>query len=158
MEMAKFRAWDNTINKMLYDGDTPNWDWGGKPIKNLRVTNIGLIFDVEKSNQNYIDVCIEDKKRTFYEAWDYTCISNLDLILMQSTGLKDKNGVEIFEGDIVKRSLPNVPLIVGKRKDKKSYGLSRDNIKFDFIWFNDDYKVIGNIHQHPELLQKDSTQ
>lgn len=95
---------------------------------------------------------------------DYSNI-NLDAsecILMQSTGLKDKNGVEIFEGDIV--SVRNHPF----QKTESSVGIEIDGDykvswnEYDLTWCAGNLllarikpyvTVIGNIHENPELLE-----
>ena len=85
-----------------------------------------------------------------------------DMILMQYTGLKDKNGKEIYEGDIV-----HIP------DDYEEYGFaSGENYSIDFkdgrfrlkpkykpnaigydLEFTEELEVIGNIYENPELLE-----
>ncbi len=97
------------------------------------------------------------------------CFDFKDVILMKSTGLKDKDGQEIFEGDIVKRDGVKRPEIVrfGEWIDVDSLGYKEQYIGFYFEsehegqeWlhsvqpqFNHLYKVIGNIYENPELLE-----
>jgi uncharacterized phage protein (TIGR01671 family) len=75
-------------------------------------------------------------------------IKGRNLELMQFTGLKDKNGKEIYEGDIVleKEYLYDVSFgkIFDPDRDEYTYGY------FDYT----DGEVIGNIHENPELLKE----
>jgi uncharacterized phage protein (TIGR01671 family) len=96
-------------------------------------------------------------------------IVNNDIHLMQSTNLHDKNGKEIFEGDIVKRDGIKRPEVVRFREwiDVDSLGYKEQYIGFYFEsehegqeWlhsvepqFNHLYKIIGNIYENPELLE-----
>lgn len=90
--------------------------------------------------------------------------------IMQSTGLKDKNGVEIFEGDVVKvtqyfegMALGGLIHLVGKSKYNNNLMLIRQSkqrflpevsLSFDQ---SEDYEVIGSIYEDPELLEMEDT-
>lgn len=81
-----------------------------------------------------------------------------DVILMQFTGRKDKNGFDIYEGDIVKINWADYRY--GEVVCKVEW--NNENACFDFgagavsevAW---SHEVIGNIHQHPELLNNKTT-
>lgn len=93
----------------------------------------------------------------------YRCERDFDEIeLMQFTGLKDKNGKEIYEGDIVKFSDCDDDVYVTPVVWDKScacFGLSFSGkypISFDYLeeFYTElkDIEVVGNIYENPELL------
>ena len=73
----------------------------------------------------------------------------------QYTGLKDKNGKEIFEGDIVclgdsKRRIG----VILRSEIEPAFILKVDDTDYDLYYRNQHrYEVIGNIHDNPELLK-----
>lgn len=82
-----------------------------------------------------------------FRAWPFR---TGDAILMQSTGLRDKNGKLIYENDIVLNKTNNKKMLVE---------WFRFAYRFDRVWHmcelnSDDIKIIGNIYENPELLER----
>ena len=88
---------------------------------------------------------------------------NTCYVIMQYTGLLDKNGVEIYEGDIVRTSTGYNYEIEwgGAFVDIKGLGHDEDWTEIPCSWSFDGKpadcyfcEVIGNIYENPELLEK----
>ncbi|OAX75207.1 hypothetical protein A0U96_02095 [Lactiplantibacillus plantarum] len=121
--MIKFRAWDRILNeyRILGVNDDSN--------------NLGLGFEVSGG--------IGSNVTTMYHS--------VGDVVEQFTGLKDVNGNEIYEGDILEnrkyRSI--VKFANGKFLADVVGTISR----FDLIGETHGSKVIGNVHENPELLE-----
>lgn len=76
--------------------------------------------------------------------------------LMQSTGLRDKNGKEIFEGDILFGHAGEDFWEVVEFDTEEGKWIRRDiwyNSKLDLSENNEFMEIIGNIYENPELLE-----
>ena len=65
-------------------------------------------------------------------------------ILMQYTGLKDKNGKEIYESDLLERRNGEIEEVVF---DSGSFCIKHKNGSYDFIAENNHFKIVGNIYE-----------
>ena len=100
---------------------------------------------------------------SFYEgAWFNNCQDGEDdlteqtfkLKLMQYTGLKDRNGKEIYEGDIVKCPVSGINIVLWD--DDAAGWVFDDLLNEDDFYTTIDYwetEIIGNIYENPELLE-----
>lgn len=130
MREIKFRAWDKEFAEMN------------------RVTSINFIDEFNK-NKGYEGV-------VYLEGYiDAIPLSEIEL--MQYTGLKDKNGKEIFEGDILLYLRKSKRIVSYKNgafiryyENYNEYLLYDSFIEDGYLT---DYEVIGNIYENPELLE-----
>lgn len=73
---------------------------------------------------------------------------NKDCVVMQFTGLKDKNGTEIYEGDICRQNFLGDDE-QGEITISPTQGV---NVGYKPIWLHN-VEVIGNIYSNPELIK-----
>ncbi|MBT9656769.1 YopX family protein [Lactiplantibacillus plantarum] len=133
--MIKFRAW-NGYRKIMADyvSAIQNGDTQGTP--------------------SSVNVIVDGKNET----WD---IKNDDVELLKFTGLKDVNGKEIYEGDIVHVVTGDGYRRTGKvifEQEQGCYMVDNGWDKYPFNRFGyerDTLEVLGEVHENPELLEED---
>lgn len=124
----------------------PRYRAWNKNTKEMYETDDIVSIDIEKK-QIYV-------KTLFFDQLNHYDFD--DVVLMQSTGFRDKNGKEIFEGDVVKLakdvySEPTYYEIVrhrggAYRLESKRYGCE--------LWLrHTDCEIAGNIYENPELIE-----
>ncbi len=167
MREIKFRAWDKRL-RIMSDVNVIEWN---KIKPDIPIYVRGRITN--KISKHLLERGEYQEWQTGGETETREAINTEDMILMQYTGLKDKNGKEIYEGDILKCTSPMVKILSGKKTGKISVTI------YSIIWLpnqarfatknpkrdreepfalsqnriSDYYEVIGNIFENPELLE-----
>ena len=97
--------------------------------------------------------------RVYYEAYGLRSYWNKNVVLMQSTGVYDKHGIEIFKGDIVKIIYDGKLFIgvvvydLGEADFKATNNHEDYGNNFQYLTVGESIEVIGNIHENHELLE-----
>ncbi len=108
--------------------------------------------DIEKSNGQYV------RTERYYQIQDKEYNSQFvnETTVGQYTGLKDKNGKKIFEGDIVSLGDKKILYIV-EWIDNGFQGRQNGNSStVGLTYWNSDIEVIGNIYDNSKLLEVES--
>lgn len=127
----------------------PRYRAWNKNTKEMYETDDIVSIDIEKK-QIYV-------KTLFFDQLNHYDFD--DVVLMQSTGFRDKNGKEIFEGDVVKlaKNVYSEPTYYevtrhrggAYRLESKQYGCE--------LWLRHaDCEIAGNIYENPELAEVSS--
>ena len=134
MDLLRFRVWVKIGKRMVFSEDILDIDYENKEIVTQQV---------------YFENGLPDDR-------DIYCYDFDEIELMQSTDMVDRDGKEIFEGDIVKMakdvySEPTYYEVVrhyggAYRLESKQHGCE--------LWLrHTDCEVVGNIYENPELLE-----
>ena len=132
--IPKFRG------RSTVEDDKGKWVYGHLLIDDNRALIINGIIE---ANDEYVSL----------EEW---CDIDMKTI-GQSTGLKDKNGTEIFEGDALKNNdYPNQTFICKHSRLQASFQVeSLKGLLTLSLWKDEerDWQVLGNIYENPELVE-----
>lgn len=132
MREIKFRAWDGE--------------------------RMGVVTSIHSGGNPMVQVVTDWQDGKGYH-WRVRMWPVSDIKLMQFTGLHDKNGVEIYEGDMVKfidtydnTMNEGLPMIGFVDFDNASF-LIRSEVVSHYRWTDYEVEVLGNIHENPDLLE-----
>ena len=137
MREIEFRAWNG--KEMVYD---------------FAVINGKVFVEENPKTSNCINIDIDGKKGSFYDDW--ATYNHKEWELMQYTGLKDKNGVKIFDGDILSTDCDDNSFFyviffegsycLGYKGNTQGRSPISENRAHGLV-------VVGNIYENSELME-----
>ena len=149
MRELKFRVWNKAAKSWLND-DAGTHCWSEYCLNIFT----GEVVEIVTSDNKFFSRVNEPN---FY--FDKTIpVKESPYVVQQYTGLKDKNGVEIYEGDIL-IFRPAYKESLGAKFGNAIFSVSFEDASFRFgdqsadQWGANYYEVIGNIMENPELLK-----
>ncbi|MGX2946352.1 YopX family protein [Enterococcus alishanensis] len=137
MREIKFRAWDKEKKKFIRLSALHLEESG---------LEVGLVYDL---SEHYLS--------TAFSVGGGRSLNLNDGILMQYTGLKDKNDQEVYEGDIVRctRGCPHEIIWIEEYGGMFFGGMPTwylSGLTEGYAWTGEE-EIIGNIYENPELLE-----
>lgn len=125
--IPRYRAWDSAKKEMFKD--------------TFAITESGQVVVVEQES--------------VASSPDYVFVDHL--VIMQSTGLVDKNGKEVFVGDIIKCTRGCLHEVYIEKEYGGTYfggmpAVYLKDLREGYAWTEHE-EIIGNIYENPELLE-----
>lgn len=118
----RFRAWDKQDKELIYEAENT--------------------YDCQSYNGHTIwhdnFACLLDDEERY--------------VVEQCTGLKDKNGKLIYEGDIVKFYEHNYEVYFNENTSAMDIWNEKKELGYS-LYYHEELEVIGNIHENPDLLK-----
>lgn len=147
MREIKFRAWDKERERMIFQHEMNN----------------------SLENKEYYFSLSEDRVELLYHDEDYSAYVGCKAEIMQYTGIKDINGKEIYEGDIVKfldeemiysdcgieyDEFINTGKVIFSHDELMGWDITNRHMDLEEVWHYREYiEVVGNTYENPELLE-----